>query len=220
MSDCRLPIREFVEGRSKELGIRRGELARRCGFKNVDKGIRRCEAMCDGDLDSSSARMILNALPAALEVDEVVVAAAVRESGILIERARRRADAERDAAWRASFKPHAYLIGSETRPWSITMYGISGGSERWLRISLDCTRPSVTYATQALSVVRKTPVVRFFGATTGFIVNYTPDRAARFDLDGNPIEVLPKAYSPGDVELQIGRRRISGHSFMRIMGVI
>jgi hypothetical protein len=176
----------------------------------VNKGIRRWEAVCDGDLDSSSARMILQALPAALEVGEEVVQAAVRESGALIERAKRRADAERDGAWRASFKPHAYLIGTETRPWSITMYGFSGGSERWLKIPLDCTRPSVTLATQALSVVRKTPVVRFFGATTGFIVNYTPDRAVRFDLDGKPVEVLPRAYSPGDVELQIGRRRISG----------
>ena len=27
-----------------------------------------------------------------------------------------------------------------------------------------------------------------FGRPTGFIVNYTPDRAVRFDLDGNPGE--------------------------------
>jgi hypothetical protein len=100
------------------------------------------------------------------------------------------------------------------------MYGFSGGSERWLKITLDCSRPSVTFATQALSVVRKTPEVRFFGPTTGFIVNYSPDRAVRFDLDGNSVEMLPRAYSPGDVELQIGRRRISGDSFGRIMGVI
>jgi hypothetical protein len=67
----------------------------------------------------------------------------------------------------------------------------SGGSERWLKIPLDCTRPSITFATRALSVVRKTPVVPFFGPTTGFVVNYSPDRAVRFDLDGNPVEVLP-----------------------------
>ena len=220
MSDHRLPIRELVETRSKELGIGRGELARRCGFKNVDKGIRRLEAMCDGDLDSSSARMILKALPAALEVGEEVVEAVVRESSASIERSKREADAERDGAWRASFNPHAYLIGTETRPWSITMYGFSGGSERWLKIPLDCSHPSVTYATQAMAVVRRTPMVRFFGPTTGFIVNYTPDRAVRFDLDGKPVEVLPRAYCPGDVELQIGRRRISGDAFSRIMGVI
>jgi hypothetical protein len=176
--------------------------------------------MCDGDLDSSSARMIVQALPAALEVEEAVVEAVVRESAALIERAKRRADAEWDAVWRTSFKPHAYLIGTDTRPWSITMYGFSGGSERWLRIPLDCTHPSVTFAIQAMAVVRKTPVVPFFGPTTGFVVNYSPDRAVRFDLDGNPVEVLPRAYSPADVELQIGRRRISGDAFGRIMGVI
>jgi hypothetical protein len=34
----------------------------------------------------------------------------------------------------------------------------------------------VTFALQAL-FVRKTPVVPFFGPTTGFVVNYTPDQA-------------------------------------------
>jgi hypothetical protein len=220
MSDCRLPIRELVEGRSKELGIGRGDLARRCGFENVNKGVRRLEALCDGDLESSSARMILKVLPAALEVEEAVVEAVVRGSGALIEQAKQRADASQDAAWRASFKPGAYLIGTETRPWSITMYGFSGGSERWLKIPLDPARPSITFAAQAMAVVRETPVVRFFGPTTGFIVNYSPDCALRFDLNGNPVELLPSAYSPGDVELRIGRRRISRDAFGRIMGVI
>ena len=36
----------------------------------------------------------------------------------------------------------------------------------------------------------------FFGAVTGVIVNYSPDRAVRFDLAGTPIECLPRAYCP------------------------
>lgn len=47
-------------------------------------------------------------------------------------------------------------------------------------------------------------MIAFFGATTCFIVNYMPDRAVRFDLDGNPIEVFPRAYCPAHIELQIG----------------
>ena len=39
------------------------------------------------------------------------------------------------------------------------------------------------------------------GPTTGFIVNYTPDFAVRFDLNGNPVETLYHAYRPGEVAL-------------------
>ncbi len=39
------------------------------------------------------------------------------------------------------------------------------------------------------------------GPTTGFIVNYTPDFAVRFDLNGNPVETLDHAYRPGEVAL-------------------
>jgi hypothetical protein len=220
MSDSRLPIRDLVETRLKELGIQRSELALRCGYKNVNKGNRRIEAICGGDLDSSSGRMILKALPTTLEVSEDVVNAAARETADALDRRKRTAAAEREEAWRASFKPHAYLVGTETRPSSITMYGFSGGPERWLRIPFDYSQRPVTYATQALAVVRNTPTVAFFGPTTGYIVNYTPDRAVRFDLDGDPVEVLPRAYPPGQIELQTGRSKISSESWCRIMGFI
>jgi hypothetical protein len=70
MSDFRLPILDLVETRLKELGIRRSELARRCGFRNVNKGIRRIEAVCCGDFGSLPARIILRALSTALEVSQ------------------------------------------------------------------------------------------------------------------------------------------------------
>jgi len=40
-------------------------------------------------------------------------------------------------------------------------------------------------------------------------VNYTPYRAVRFDLEGNAVEVLDRAYRIGDVSLSIGKRPIS-----------
>jgi hypothetical protein len=74
---------------------------------------------------------------------------------------------------------------------------MTGGPERWLKIPLDLSQPPVTYAVQAHDFVAKTPFVPFFGKTTGFIVNYTPDSAARFDLDGDPVEHFDRAYIPG-----------------------
>jgi hypothetical protein len=100
------------------------------------------------------------------------------------------------------------------------MYCFSGGPKRWLKIPLDCSQPPVTFAEQALAVVRKTPLVMFFGSTTGYIVNYTPEFAVRFDLEGNPIEVLPRAYSPEPFELQIRTRKISSEIWGRIIGAV
>jgi hypothetical protein len=71
----------------------------------------------------------------------------------------------------------------------------------------------VTFARQALDFVRKTPVVPFFGPTTGFVVNYTPDQAVRFDLDAKPVERRPHAYSPGEITLRLGKRKIAPEEF-------
>ena len=98
------------------------------------------------------------------------------------------------------------------------MYGFSGGSDRWLKIPLDIMQPPITFAAQALTVVQRTPFVQFFGATTGFVVNYDPDRAIRFDLDGNPVEVLAHAYRPGEVTLTIGRKTFPAEKLFKIVG--
>jgi hypothetical protein len=106
----------------------------------------------------------------------------------------------------ASFEPHGYLLGTSDRPSQIFIFGLTGGPERWLKIPLDLSRPPLSYAAQALSVVRRTPLVKFLGPTSGFIVNYTPDHAVRFDLDGRPVETLTRAHRPGEVTLYLSRR--------------
>ncbi len=202
------PIHELTENQQKRLGLRRSELARRCGFKNVDKGLRRIDGVCHGDLDSPGAKMVLDNLAVALEVDEVVVENAIAATADIIAEANRLAEEKRDVAWRASFKPHAYLVGSANRPSQITFYGMTGGPERWLKIPLDLSQPPVTYAVQAHEFVKKTPFVPYHGRTTGFIVNYSPDSAVRFDLDGNPVEDFQRAYVPGQVEVFIGKKKL------------
>jgi hypothetical protein len=202
------PIQKLLENQQKRLGLRRSELARRCGFKNVEKGLQRIDGVCHGDLDSPGAKMVLDNLAVALEVDKVVVENAIAATAEIIAENNRLAEAEREAAWRASFKPHAYLTSSEDRPSQITFYGMTGGPERWLKIPLDVWQSPVAYAVQAREFVAKTPEVPFFGKTTGFIVNYTPDSAVRFDVDGNPVEHFDRAYIPGQVEVFIGKQKL------------
>jgi len=210
------PIHALIESQEKRLGLGRNELGRRCGFKNLAKALRRIDGVCHGDLDSPGAKMVLDNLAVALEVDKVVVENAIAATAQVIADANRLAEANRDAAWRASFKPHAYLVGSQNRPSQITFYGMTGGPERWLKMPLDLSQPPVTYAVQAHEFVAKTPFVPFFGKTTGFIVNYTPDSAVSFDLHGNPVEHFDKAYIPGQVEVFIGKQKLPARGLFGI----
>jgi hypothetical protein len=91
--------------------------------------------------------------------------------------------------------------------------------ERWLKIPLDTSQSPVTYAAQALAVVRETPTVQFFGLTTGFIVNYAPDHDVRFDLEGRPMETLARAYRPGEVTLHLGGRAIPPATVGRLLSM-
>lgn len=215
MSD-HYPIHNLIENQAKRLSLRRSELALRCGFKNVEKGLRRIDGVCHGDLDSPGAKMVLDNLASALEVEKVVVENAIATTADIIAEANRLAEAKREAAWRESFKPHAYLVGSQNRPSQITFYGLTGGPERWLKIPLDLSQPAVTYAVQAHEFVAKMPFVPYHGRTTGYVVNYTPDSAVRFDLDGNPVEHFDRAYMPGQVEVFIGKHKLPARGLFGI----
>jgi hypothetical protein len=111
-----------------------------------------------------------------------------------------------EAGRSASFVPSAYLVGSDSRPSSIVIYGVTGGANTWLRIPLDVGMPPITYVRQALAVVKVTPKVPFFGRTTGFIINFTPTRAVMFNIKGDPIETFSKPYNPGHVEVTLGKK--------------
>ena len=51
-------------------------------------------------------------------------------------------------------------------------------------------------------------------------MNYTPDYAVRFNLEGRPVETLTRAYRPGEVTLHLGRRKVSTESLGRVLGTI
>jgi hypothetical protein len=213
-----LAIEALILGRRKILGLSRVDLVRRAGFKNVAKGLRRLDELCAGELKTTASLIV--GLPAALELPPDVITDTIRQTMHQLDEAARIAEERREAAWRSTFRPCAYLLGKETRPTQITIYGMTGGSERWLKIPLDLSQPAVTFASQAFAVVRRTPMVQFFGPTTGFIVNYTPDCAVRFDLQGDPMEAFDHAYVPGDVTLLIGGKEIPAGMFARIAGMM
>jgi hypothetical protein len=112
-----LAISALVGRRCKELGLSGVELVRRCGYKNISKGLRRLEQLHAGDFKRSvgMVRMLL----AALGVPVDVVKGTVEETQrYLLESA--------EAAWRAAFRPHAVIMTDRERPEPLFVAAIIG----------------------------------------------------------------------------------------------
>ena len=205
MSDDLLPIKTLISNRCDELSLRPSELVRRCGYKNIAKGLRRLESVRQGYFKGNEA--LIEALPTALEVAADVVKEAVAATQRQIYEAK-------EAAWRAAFMPHAVILTEKQRPEQIFVAAVIG-VDRLLRVDLDPTEDPRTYIDQALKGVRQ-KLARWnskvdvsavglgdlplptFGRPVGVIVNYTPDRAARFNLSGQPMEFLDRAHRIGE----------------------
>jgi hypothetical protein len=218
----RTPLAILIETRMQQLGIDRAALGLRLGYRNPAKAAGRVYALCDGHITSTKSRAAIRRLPEAIELPSEVVETAVNATLSFLAELKRQEDEKlriarenEDAAWRATFKPHAIIQGERTSPASITMYAITGGAERWLKIGLDLSRPPITFVEQVLAALPNRLhlredgewIVTFFGSALGFTINYSPDRAVRFDLKGNAVENLSKAIRPGKawVSLQGGK---------------
>jgi hypothetical protein len=229
-----LPLAQLIQTRMSELGVDRQTLGFRLGYRNPLKAAGRVDALCWGHITSKKSRLALRRLPEALEIPEEVVLRALRDTEDALAQRRRQEEEERriihekeEMEWRAAFRPHAILHTENTRPSSITMCALTGGPRRWLRIDFDTSKPPFTFVHQALvglpKKARKSEVdgrwhVMFFGEVLGFIINYSPEKALRYDLEGQPLEVLPKAYRPGDITLSIGGKSYSPTVVARVLG--
>jgi hypothetical protein len=110
----------------------------------------------------------------------------------------------RDKIWRENFRPHAIILTERTVPSPIFVAAIIG-VEKLLRIDLDATQGPVSFVRQALD--RLPEGVPAFGKTVGFAINYSPDKAVRFDRNGQPIAILDKAVRLRTAVLRLGGRQ-------------
>jgi hypothetical protein len=81
----------------------------------------------------------------------------------------------------------------------------------------------LSFARQALDSLREkiakgTGTITTFGRATGFIVNYSPDHAVRFDLEGKPVEVLDRAYRLGEATFHLKGRVVSPEEWRAVGG--
>jgi hypothetical protein len=209
-----LAIAALIRSRTLELGLSRGEFAKRLGYKNLAKGIRRIDALCEGDLEGT--KQFLRALPQALETSAETVKRALDQTVREIELAAKQETEARGKIWRENFCPHAIILTERAVPSPIFAAAIIG-VEKLLRIDLDATQGPVSFVRQVMD--RLPEGVPAFGKPTGFVINYSPDQAVRFDRNGQPIAILDKAVRPGTAVLRLGGRPIPAAALEMIIGI-
>ncbi len=200
------PIKTLIETRSRDLGLSRQDIVQRAGYRNLAKGCRRLDELLTGDVHA--ARGLIDRLPAALDVPAATVTEAIAET------TQQQREAE-DAAYRAAFRPHAIILTEHRIPTQITF--AAAGADQQLRVDFTSGSSRISYIQQALKAVRQRSPIRFVGRATGVIVNFSPDQAVRFDLQGNTVEVLTAAYLPGTLTFSLRGRPVSKEALAAVM---
>ena len=208
-----LAIAALIRSRMTELGLSRGEFAKCLGYRNIAKGIRRIDAVCEGDIDGT--KQFLDALPRALETSADTVKRVLDQMVREIELAKKQEAETRDKIWRKNFCPHAVILTEQTVPSPIFVAAIIG-VEKLLRIDLDTTQGPVSFVRQVLD--RLPERVPAFGKPIGFVINYSPGKVVRFDRNWQPIALLDKAVRPGTALLRLGGLPIIAEALGLIIG--
>jgi hypothetical protein len=208
-----LAIATLIRSRMTHLGLSRGELSKRLGYKNIAKGIRRIDALCEGDVEGT--KQFLDVLPQALETSAETVKLALDQTVRELELAEKQEAEARDKIWRETFRPHAVILTEKTVPSPIFVAAMIG-VEKLLRIDLDATQGPVSFVRKMLD--RLPERVPAFGRTVGFVINYSADQAIRFDPNGQPIAILDEAVRPGTAVLRLEGRPIPAEALGLIFG--
>jgi hypothetical protein len=223
-----LPIEAFIQARLVELGLNDEDFLHRLGYRKLRKGRGHLEQIYNGDFDR---RILVQRLPRALDVSPGALRRVAEETG-------RHLRAVEEAAYRATFSPHAVVLTDRLRPEPLFVVAFIG-VDRLLRIELDLDLPPATFAHQALEgltgkllgfnarlreadlapeAIRRQAMLPAFGRPTGFVINYTPVHAVRHDLDGNPVETLDRAKRLGSPRYIMSGRPLSEAELSALFG--
>ena len=182
-------VPQLIERRRGELDLSRAHLARKMGYANVSKGMRRLDAILGGD--TKLATELAPMLAAALDVDPSEIEQAIGNT-------RQDVQAEREKAYRESFRPYAILMTEREVPYPHpnTSFFYRPDVLRWIELE-EGSSPE-TYVRQVLSQIPET--IKIFGKVTGFSIKYSPDHTVEFNKDGRPIICAIDNASGGGVK--------------------
>ena len=174
-------LERLLQERMAALGLSRGGVGQRLSPANPSKALRRLDDFTSHGVRPSED--LPERLAAMLEISEAELMAAARATREAIE-------ARAEADYRARFQPHAVWTAVRSQPSSTAMAGFINAPARLVLLfpSDLSTQDFVPYC-QA----QAPKGVPLYGPVTGFIINYTPDEAVRYDLDGQTLETRDAA---------------------------
>jgi hypothetical protein len=200
----------LISTRRRELGITTAEIARRVGYRNIGKGMRRINELCRGDF--RAAQFIVGALPRALELPEDEVRRAVQATEDELDAGERARIEEEERRYRATFRPHALWVTERLIPRPIFVAAFLG-VENLLRFDLDMEQGEETFVAQAIAANRSWAGP--FGKVVGFHINFAPDRCVEYDTQGKVLAMFSKARRPGRADFTLK----GGRSILQPFGV-
>ena len=201
-----MTLDQLIQKRLDELEMKKSELARGMGYaqNKLSRGCIRIDWIRAGG--TGRAWDLRERLARGLQVPVEVVEAAIEDTRKV-----------QYAAWRAAFKPYGVVLTENTgRPTcSLFIFAISGEGEK-LTIRFEEGSDPATFVEQAL---RKFPKqVMGLGATTGFVVNYTPDTAILYDREGREIEELDEVMEARTSGAIIGGKWVGSETLSAMLG--
>lgn len=97
------------------------------------------------------------------------------------------------------FTPNAIILTEFSIPRSIFAAALIG-ADKYKRIDFDPDSQPLTYVEQ---VLKKLPVgVPCFGLTSGFVINYSREKAVQFDKAGTPVATSSKILKLGQLQIR------------------
>lgn len=186
MTDQQL-LSDLIEARRAELGLSEREFFHAIGIRNPNKGPAMMEHIRTGRMKSMvhMRRQIATALQVSIDEIDAAIDASTRWRAAML-----------NEAWRAAFRPHAVLTTSREIPSPIFAAALTG-AERKLYVSFLEGLPELRWPEHVAALLPEG--LPGFGRVTGFVINYTPDRAVRFDREARPVETLKEAYRRGSI---------------------
>lgn len=183
------PLAKLIRDRLNALELTKHELVRRLGYRNLGKGLSRLQQIYAGDF--TRADYFLTSLTQALQLDPSSVENAQAETERIA-----RVSLSRQREYQ--FKPHAVFLTEHRIPQQIVMAALIGADRKRYAYFDFLTDPRKFKSIVLNQIPAAIPL---FGDVNGFVINFSPRYAIRYDLKGLQVEVLNKAKTLGEIRI-------------------
>lgn len=183
------PLAKLIIERLKVLELTKHEFVRRLGYRNIGKGLNRLQQICAGNF--TGADYVLKNLANILQLDPSLVESSLAET-------ERNALLSLRRQYEYQFKPHAVFLTEHRIPQQIVMAALIGADQKRYVYFDFLTDPRI-FKSRVLKQIPAT--IPLFGAVNGFVINFSPRYAIRYDLKGDVVEVLEKARTLGEIRI-------------------